>query len=119
MASFPSVSTAKSRLFQLSCAARSVFTFFALIVSVSFLKERKVGRATCGPALVRGKLFQAALSAATLWAVEVWTSKVRTTGAVSSRCCTVFARSIVRALALGILSRVPETDREDAIRFRV
>ena len=44
------ITPAKSRLFQLSCAARSVLTFFALIVSISFLKERKLGRATFWPA---------------------------------------------------------------------
>ena len=84
-----SMTPAKSRLFQLSCAARSVFTFLALLLGASFRKERKDGRATCGPPSCAVGCY-AAFSAATLWAVEVWTSKVLTSGAVSSKCCTVF-----------------------------
>src|SRR5258707_519051 len=86
----------KSRLFQLSCAARSVFTFFALIVSFSFLRERKVGRATCGPTLVRGRLFQAALAGAILCAVELSTLKVRITGSASSTTVLQKGRSTKR-----------------------
>ena len=51
--------------------------------------EKDQGRAHLRRALVRVGC-QAALSGASLWAVEEWTSKVRITGAVSSKCCTVF-----------------------------
>src|ERR1700686_5428102 len=47
----------------------------------SVLQGRRGGRATCGaPACAVG--CYAAFSVATLWAVEVWTSKVLTSGAV-------------------------------------
>jgi Galactose-1-phosphate uridyl transferase, N-terminal domain len=51
-------------------AARSIFTFFALILGASFLKRRKGGPRMGPPSCAVG--CYAAFSAATLWAVEVW-----------------------------------------------
>ena len=54
------------------------------------LSQRARGRAgRVRPALVAVGCY-AAFSAATLWAVEVWTLKVLTSGPASSKCCTIF-----------------------------
>jgi len=45
-------------------------------------------------AFIRSASLQAALPAAILWPVEVWTSKVRMTGSASIRCCS-FSRTVL------------------------
>src|SRR6266576_3718672 len=64
---------------------------------------------------------QAALPAVILCPVEVWTSNVRTTGSASSRGLQSFANTVVllTLITLCILSRLPKTERQDAIRVRI
>ena len=82
-------------MFQLSCAARSVFRFFALILGPPFSGKNKRGRVQA-PARAASLLktccqlnLQAAFSARIRCAVELSTLKVPTTGSASSRCRTI------------------------------
>ncbi len=57
---------------------------------------------------------------ATLWVVEVWTSKVRITGAVSRRCEHLVDLGVLLPVAaFGILFGIPEAERQNTIRFGV
>src|SRR5438552_7435442 len=110
---------AKSRLFQLSCAARSVFMFFALILGASFLNGAR-GRATYGPALVFGGSLRGFLCG-----YFVGGGGVDVKGADHGRGFEqvlydpLHLVELLALVALRVLSRIPEAEREDAIRLRV
>jgi len=96
------------------------FHVFALILGASFLKERNIGRARGGPDLVRGGLLRGFLCGDPVGGGGVDIKGPNHRRRFKQVLYGLLYRVELFALvALGILSRVPEAERENAIRLRV